>query len=77
MRIIVKCNNCEKELEVPTTCLVPGSYDVMLSVVPCKSQGCNECSECEDMKLLKVYREADKQLQSKLKETLNDKGVSN
>ena len=73
MEIIVRCNNCDKALEVLTTILAPGSYNVILEVEPCKSKDCGDCSECEDMKFLKIYREADKQLQSQLEEYHNAK----
>ncbi len=69
MEIVVKCNNCGKKLEVLTTILAPGSYDVILEVEPCKSKDCLDCSGCEDIRRLKVYMEADKQSQSKKKET--------
>ncbi len=68
MEIIVRCHVCDKELEILETGQIAGSYNLLLKVKPCKSKGCTDCSECEDMKLLKIYREGEKQLQTQLKE---------
>jgi len=72
MRISVKCNTCDKELEITETAIAPGCYDVVLTVIPCRSKSCTDCSDCEDMELLKIYREGRKQLLLNLKELENE-----
>lgn len=76
MEIVVKCNKCGKELEVLVVSLAPGSYDVTLEVEPCKSKDCGDCSTCQDMKYLKLFRETNKRLQEELQEAQNE-GASN
>lgn len=65
MDIEIRCYSCAKPLRILNEALVPGMNTLRLEVAPCKSKGCTNCVDCEDMKLLKQIQEELKMLKEK------------
>ncbi len=64
--IIIKCDNCESELEVSDK-YIHNMGSIVIVVKPCTDTNCYDCSDCEDAKALKALIEKFNALKEKLK----------
>jgi len=54
MNIEIRCNNCDKHLEILDKTIVPGTDALRLGVAPCESKDCTNCIDCEDLEANKL-----------------------
>lgn len=78
MEITIRCNSCDKELEVLVTRLSPGTDNVIFEVSSCANADCNDCRNCEDAKTMTRVLGELRELKTKLRELgIKDKEVAN
>jgi len=68
MNIEIRCNNCDKNLHIVDTAIVPGVDTIRFEVLPCGNIDCNNCKDCEDLKALMDSQEELYRLKKKLAE---------
>lgn len=67
MNIEIRCNGCDKNLQVLGKTIVPGMDTLRLAVESCGEVDCNNCEGCEDAALLQAAREKNVRLTNELK----------